>query len=704
MVPTGDREVQWYALLVKALAPPGSEAWFDWTSGVTFLNHDRAGYDAYRKDAKSNMALAQAITHEAVHFMQAGSCGFLTRWARDQFQLLSQAMRELGLPVASLEETATILRNAAAALPPELRVAIRRHRERLDERGPAGLTVRALFEGHALFVQLHQHVGPMNAGTIRQMLDRCSPDPAYRFAYDLASTWLLDAGFRAFTAICFTSLCCTSPTDAFVTLCRAVQRGDLLAVDQPLDGHAFGHLAREVLGTSLIGTAGDLQVDVRSLNPVYRRVDRTTRLGGLRFRDAALLLDQPSRLFAHVLQDLVTPLAFRPDNEGVEVGVQKRPGGGFVYEYNDVFLALLLSAINSRVLAASAAPPAATGEHARHRWLQTRSDRALLLKVPRQGDPGPDGAAFVKQLAQKPARVGDPSALAHTWGRFVFEVDIGPGVGLGAAPAVRRFVASMASEAPWWPLHLYMDARAAAFMIWFGGLASEDAWAGTRFDAAHPSVMQAVMQGLDAAFRRAEEIGQDPTALVLAITSVYPGRRAARLLAGCSYWQKQLARILSEIDFMSERARAATVTTADRSTGLRLIARAMAILADVGFILDADQVDDAVIAVLQKQLQRGDSVIVIDRQESPLLSSFAHDWGAFCVDPQTTIARGHYVLRLSDDIRSLGFLSVVRAGLMVDQRTEGFEVLGLHPPEAEALERLGACSVQPMTDALLTVS
>src|SRR5262249_6806803 len=154
----------------------------------------------------------------------------------------------------------------------------------------------------------------------------------------------------------------------------------------------------------------------------------------------------------------------------------------------------------------------------------------------------------------------EPVTLAHTWHSFILRSDILPGTGLGCDPVVRQYVGSLNERAPWFPLHLYMDlTHHASFMTWFGSLASTDAWTGFDFTPGHPSVIDALVKGINACLKRAEQIGQDPSAQLVGMTSPYKGRHAARLFAHCSYWQEKLNRILSEIGFTSENARAAEI-------------------------------------------------------------------------------------------------------------------------------------------------
>jgi hypothetical protein len=688
-------QVEWLDLLVKSLPSVGQQALFDWSSGLILLNCDESTYQSYLKGGvHTNLAEAHTITHEFVHLMQAASCGFLNLWVRRLLPLLGQAMNELGLPKESLQETKDILRNAAKTLSEDTIDEIQAHRNILNEKGSLGLTVSTIFESHAMFVQLHQHVGPWNEDRILQIIEKFSPGLVYRYAYDVARHFCLDAAFRVFHAICATSLCCTSPTDAFVALCQGVTRRELAGVGQQLDCDAFVQLARELLGTSLIGTAADL--GPTEWHPIYSKFGSGTKLGALSFADAAKTFDDPSGLLALAIRELDAPLVTHPTGGELRVRVGRTPDGKLRYSENDVMVAFVLSAVNARIPDSGREPFKEEEADGRFRWLQNREKRIIALKIPRDGNPGAHGAKLAEQLSNNPDPNAEPLTLAHTWRSFILRSDIPPGTGLGCDPVVRQYVASLAERAPWFPLHLYMEpTHHASFITWFGSLASTDAWADTVFSATHPSVIDALVNGIDACVKRAEQIGQDPSAQLVAMTSPYKERMAARLFAGCRSWREKLGRIIFEVGFMSKNARAVEISLNDRSIHLTVIARALALLADVEHILDPPEINRTAVETIQRQLTRGQGVLVIDRRRSKLLSDFGHDWASFCTSPEgITFKAAQYVIQLSADVKALGFLAILRPGPHLDERSKAFELLTIKASEAETLERLGVCSLQ----------
>ncbi|MEH2530795.1 hypothetical protein V1277_002829 [Bradyrhizobium sp. AZCC 1588] len=683
-------------ILVKSFPPPGTQALFDWTSGLIFLNCDETTYQSYLKGGiHTNPAEAHTVTHEHVHLMQAASCGFMNLWIRQLLPLLGRAMNELGLPKESMKETKDILRNAGKRLSDETIGAIEAHWNILDEKGPLGLTVSTIFESHALFVQLHQHVGPWNEDMILRIVEKFSPDLEYQYAYDIARHFLLDAAFRVFHPICMTSLCCTSPTDAFVALCRELRKRELVGVGERLDCDAFLRLARDLLGDSLIGTAADLGPAPQP-HPIYSKFGAGTKLGALSFPEAARTFDNPSGLLEMAIEELDAPSVLRPSEDGMLVRSGRTPDGRMRYDEKDITLAFLVSAINARIPVSRRGWMQEARANARCRWFQNHEKGIIVLKIARHEDPAPTAARIADLLSSDPDPNADPPMLSRTWGRYILQWDIPPGTGLGCDPIMRSFVTSLVERAPWFPLHLCMDpVHHAPFITWFGSLASPDAWTGTRFTLTHPSVIEALVKGIDACFRRGQEIGQDPSAQVVAMTSPYKERMAARLLAGCKYWQEQLGRIIFELDFIANNARAVEISLGHDTINLKVIARALALIGDVKHIFDPPEINRATLGMILGRLKHGFSALVIDRHRSKLLSDFGHDWASFCMAPETmNFVSSDYEISLEDDNTALGFLAILRPGPHLDERTDAFELLAIMAPEVEKLERLGACSFQ----------
>jgi hypothetical protein len=335
--PTPLEEVAWLDILVNSFPQPENQALFDWASGLISLRCDETTYQSYLKGGiHTNRAEAHTATHEHVHIMQAASCGFMSLWIRQLLPLLSEAMNELGFPKESMKETKDILRNAKKTLSGETIRAIEAHWSILDEKGPLGLTVSTIFESHALFVQLHQHVGPWNEDMILRIIEKFSPGLEYRYAYDVARHFLLDAAFRVFHPICMTSLCCTSPTDAFVALCREVRKRELVGVGERLDCDAFLLLTRDLLGESLIGTAADLGLPPQP-HPVYSKFGAGTRLGALSFPETARTFDNPSGLLEMAIRELDAPSVLFPGkDEKMLVRSGRTPDGQLRYNENDI--------------------------------------------------------------------------------------------------------------------------------------------------------------------------------------------------------------------------------------------------------------------------------------------------------------------------------------------------------------------------------
>jgi hypothetical protein len=185
----------------------------------------------------------------------------------------------------------------------------------------------------------------------------------------------------------------------------------------------------------------------------------------------------------------------------------------------------------------------------------------------------------------------------------------------------------------------------------------------------------------------------------MAFTAAYTFIGAARLIGSCPFWCEQLDRVLFEIGFMSDEARAAEIVLKSASGDIALAARGFAAVGKVDHILDVGEPDASFFSYILSKLQGGEMVLLIDRERTPLLTDFARDWAFYCGgSSDTVVVNALYKIRSlhSQSVENLGFLGVMRPGSHGTDQGELFELLALRPEEVDVLERIGEYSLQPI--------
>ena len=696
---SGDRpprdleEIGWQTLLVNVLPKYPDRALFDWASGLIFIRQSLEAFNAaVEAGVDAEPLAAHTVTHEYVHLLQAVSCGYLRGWLLELHRLLLAAIRELGLPVESKAEMASIVRQLAKTLPADLLHAIYTQKHALNARGPLGLSVSSLIEGHAFFVQLNQHVGPWRYDKMLAMLGKFSPAPEYRHAFDVARHFLVDGAMDAFPALCFTALCAANPPHAFLTLCLALRRSALLVVGQPFPHQAFEELAVDTLGNLLLGTAFDFGPPPAK-HPIYSRFGADSRIGSLSFANAFEIMSRPSGLLELAVEDaqgIGTPLVFSPEDEYLPVRVG-RSGDKNKFDEGDVAVAFALAAVNSRIGAPAGSIAPKPMHYEQRSWLQ-RTNTIKSLKVPVTDDPAAAGRKFAAQFLALLDKEDNAQFRTFSWGTYILGPD-----GLAVDARGRRFVSGLADALPWFPLHLYCaDDKNASFTTWFGALTLGAA--DTRPSAPPPShvLREALSRTIGECLKRAVQLDQDPGPQIVALTSSFSPADAIRLIATCSYWQEQLPRLFFEVDFILTEARAVEVSANVANVDIALVALGLAGLGSFDHLFDIDNADRQIFGDVLSRLRQGRRVLVIDRTGLQSLSHFGRDWGYHCDGEctETFASNSYWIDRPEQPSSEPGFLAILRAGPHLCTRSPLFELLKLQQEEIDAMHHIGEYSRQ----------
>jgi hypothetical protein len=89
-------------------------------------------------------------------------------------------------------------------------------------------------------------------------------------------------------------------------------------------------------------------------------------------------------------------------------------------------------------------------------------------------------------------------------------------------PEVRRLVAQLQKNIPYFPGYLHFGPEFGMFLVYFGSLADPEAFSGNSIDLMHPSVLGRVGESLRAFGSMAARIGKDPRPVWRTILSPYP--------------------------------------------------------------------------------------------------------------------------------------------------------------------------------------
>ena len=429
---------------------------------------------------------------KSIHFLQVVTTGYVYRWsveyvvyaARGWLQVAGKHHNEQSVKQEALHGRIKATDAQRKSLLAHLRV--------LDRPGVSGITIRALIESLAYYIQMRGHFDLTSAQLTRALND--CPDLEYRVAYDAAQFVVGDeAAFDLFPMLCNASLCASDPVLAFEQLIFLDRRLESLR-DDVNSGRLLSawDALRDELGELWIGTAPQ----VRAANPEPSHptcsptVDRLIELG-----DIAQLLTSWFAVPQFSLIETLSgashmPVMLRSTDDG---NFPIIPGAGrSEAEVQVIASGLGISAIARRVFDEAAdwsRANARTSPLSPLRWLTRGNHTALGLEVSLDelmaGDTSHveellrpvegrfvEGKSFELNSGERLASIVSPTKTTQSslsWhemflGRFMLVFpDPAPDVG----PSSREdFLAKIAKRVPFVPAYLSQS----GFAQWFGAL------------------------------------------------------------------------------------------------------------------------------------------------------------------------------------------------------------------------------------------
>ncbi|MFD5861963.1 hypothetical protein [Streptomyces chartreusis] len=537
-------DMRWKDLLWCVQAPPSTAAWLDWPTGLVHINATKAEWDAAAAASTGSNApgahpewelLAQSLSHENVHFMQCVTTGYMYRWALEHFRLLADGLSELGYPFAEVGDAKKALLAATEFVSRGTAEALRGHTDKLNIRGPYGLTVRHLVEAHALVLEQLIHTEPVDAQILLQRLDAVSPNADYRLAYDLCRFWLGSGrAFDLFPALVTVSLCTDSPPQAFVRLLAAADAHGL-SDDAGENIDIIHRMADEVTNDLLIGSAVEVWSERDGEHPVYgpavRRLNELAGTGDFSIR--AFMADPVSSIEA-LVDEVVRPTLFRPSEDGVfaiQLPTKIFERGKKAEEEMQVLL--LVSALGNRIH--QIAHEETEGEKwsvPELFWLCEAVPNIRLLEIGNEWLQDAEKETLTALLDVHRIPPEKRQQTVGIWGCCVLDF---PTARMGTSPRdanVRRFVRVLHSRLPSFPMYLEFTDSMGMFFLWFGALADSDAWVGAaQLDISHPSVVLRVGEAVACMREVGRMLEYDVTPQVDRILSPYPPELSREVLA-----------------------------------------------------------------------------------------------------------------------------------------------------------------------------
>jgi hypothetical protein len=242
---------------VAALAtlPRGTTALLDWCSGIARIDATMDEFAALRARLNNeepvpvaDAPLLEAVSHEAIHYLQICTMGFLYQFAVELLHAIIAVVPknlEDGHAFVSLDPS-----ELQAQLEPHARALI----ERIDLPAAGGVTVRALAESHAYYAQKLHHWKNFEPDAMLAILAD-APGDDYRMAFLIAYDRLGHDAFATFPLLAALALCTTAPQIAFTNLCDAAARERLIVGTEPFDFPVLAQALAAHAGCGFYGTA-----------------------------------------------------------------------------------------------------------------------------------------------------------------------------------------------------------------------------------------------------------------------------------------------------------------------------------------------------------------------------------------------------------------------------------------------------------------
>ncbi|MFE1800042.1 hypothetical protein ACFW9L_28290 [Streptomyces sp. NPDC059517] len=538
--------MRWKDLLWCVQTPPSTAAWLDWPTGLVHINATKAEWDAAAAESAATGSnapgahpewelLAQSLSHENVHFMQCVTTGYMYRWAFEHFRLLADGLTELGYPFAEVGDVKKALLAAEQIVSAGTAEALRGHTAKLNVKGPYGLTVRHLVEAHALCVEQLMHTEPVDAKILLHRLDTTSPNADYRLAYDMCRFWLGNArAFDSFLALITVSLCTDSPPEAFVRLLAEVAAHGLTD-DAGENVEIIRQIADEVANDLLIGSAAEVWSPHQGEHPVYgpavRRLNELAEAGD--FSMHAFMVDPVSSIET-LIDEVVRPTLFRPSEEGVfAIQLPTRISERGQEAEEEMRVLLLVSALGNRIhQVAHEETESEIWSVPEFFWLCETVPEIRLLEISSKWLQDAEEETLTAILDARRIPLEKRQQTVRIWGCCVLNF---PTAVMGTSPrdaGVRRFVRTLHSRMPSFPLYLEFTDSMGMFFLWFGALADSDAWSGaTQLNIAHPSVVLRVGEAVSCMREAGRMLQYDVSPQVDRLLSHYPPEMGRELSA-----------------------------------------------------------------------------------------------------------------------------------------------------------------------------
>jgi hypothetical protein len=338
----------WGGFLSSIGVPRGTAGYLDWTTGLMRVNtpHDTWVRIARTPDLRTlhrwEQEVVETVTHEAIHFLQIVTTGYLYDFASTLFALVRSA---IGFPVRDVSDI-------PSHATPELAARLRSHFANLDAAGPEGITVRGLAEGQAMLAQLRTHWRSLTADEYpRRLADLPSE---YSHAYLFSQKILGAAAFEIYPFVSSMALCTRSPVTSFVTMCHAIKARGISVILPSESPHEYLELANELHHggeIALLGTSVEIFND-RPIHPVYSpMVARLNELAAV----ASMLeyMAVPHRVARPIAEAVARPAVYNRDAEGnsyIHIPDNWRPDLDRKTREDEAAALVLLMASSTRIL------------------------------------------------------------------------------------------------------------------------------------------------------------------------------------------------------------------------------------------------------------------------------------------------------------------------------------------------------------------
>jgi len=355
--------------------PESVAAQLDWATGIVGVNTsqqewlrlvDRYGDKNSAQVSQRESELLETVTHELTHFLQIVTTGYLYRFAVNLYYQIGAWISTVGKDKLSTDERVRVL--LKTAIPNSISKQVRATLGQLDVEGPEGLTTRAIVESSAFFVQKRVHWPEWDVKKYRRVLDDTCPAPAYRSAFDVASSILRDEALEAYSYITFLALCTDDPPRAFITLCH--RTAEL--------GLATGHVVRVGAISRLLddkdwaplGTAAEQAASLKE-HPVYtvavRRLDSLHGSGAISL-DAYMAT--PYDLTDRLVDEAVRPMVFTEGPGRYAAAIPPQLWSEDPDEARDAKVKSLvtIAAVYTRILREGVRPTNVTGSRVSNWW------------------------------------------------------------------------------------------------------------------------------------------------------------------------------------------------------------------------------------------------------------------------------------------------------------------------------------------------